>query len=124
MSIFQIIMIILGCVPIIGTILYHVFVVGKAFTTFGLTMTALGTAISNLDKTFSTTVANLEKTFNLQLNNLSKNFEDMKDTQEKFAELINDIVIHQMGEMKTDITRISENCKSNQHRLDCIERKQ
>lgn len=124
MSAFQIIVLILTTLPIIGTILYHVFVVGKVFTSIGSSMKSLGDAITNLDKTFSTTVSNLEKTFNLKLDNLSQNFADMKCTQEKFAELINDIVIRQMRDMDKDITRISESTKSAHHRLDCIERKQ
>lgn len=124
MSAFQIIVLILTTLPIIGTILYHVFVVGKVFTSIGSSMKSLGDVITNLDKTFSTTVSNLEKTFNLKLDNLSQNFADMKCTQEKFAELINDIVIRQMRDMDKDITRISESTKSAHHRLDCIERKQ
>ena len=124
MSAFQIIMIILAVCPIIGTVLYHVFVVGKIFTSINSAITTLSTSIVNLDKTFSTTVSNLEETFNIKLDNLSDNFKDMKCIQEKFAELINDIVIRQMRDMDKDITRVSESTKSAHHRLDCIERKQ
>lgn len=122
MTAFHWIVIFLTLVPIVGTILYHVFVVGKVFTSIGASMTALGTAVTNLDKTFTTTVSNLEKTFNLQLENLSKNFEAMQKTQEKFAEVINDIVIKQMREMDKDITKAVESSKSAHHRLDCLDR--
>lgn len=115
--------VILALLPIIGTIFYHVFIAGKLFSSIGSNMEKLSVAITNLDKTFFSTVSNLEKTFNLKLDNLSHNFQDMKNTQEKFAEVLNDIVIKQMREMDKDITRISESTKSAHHRLDCIERK-
>ena len=123
MSIFQTISIILSVVTILGTVVYHVFVVAKAFTLLTSSMENLSLTVTNLRESFVSTVDNLEKTFNIQLENLSENFKDMKNTQEKFAEIVNDIVIRQMRDMDKDITRVSESTKSAHHRLDCIERK-
>ena len=123
MSVFQIVMVILALVPIVGTVLYHIFVVGRIFNSIEASMQALSSSITNLDHTFSTTVQNLENTFNLKLDNLSENFKDMKNTQEKFADIVNDIVIKQMRNMDKDITVAAESIKSFHHRLDCIERR-
>jgi cell shape-determining protein MreC len=132
MTFFQIISLILLLIPIVGTVLYHIFVVGKVFLQMNMAVASLGSTIEALNASFSTTVQNLEKTFanathdlektfNLKLDNLSDNFAEMKKTQEKSTEILNEIVLKQMRDMDRDLTKVTESAKSAHHRLDCIE---
>jgi len=102
-------------VTALGSIVYQIFITGKAFG-------KLTTSLDNAIKDFNNSVNSLRENFDLQIENICSTIKELKTNQEKLTDILNDIIVRQLREIEKDVCRIDESTKSAHHRLDEIRR--